>query len=328
MSSSSIIIYVALAVIVLFGLTYVVVIRFSHQPRLPLPAELKYRTNDADNQLYPLPPRIHPDSSFKYRDIDLSLVIPCLNEAKRLGPMLDETVEYLETHYKDRYEILVIDDESVDDTAGFAIEKAKELNMTPHVMRVIELAPNRGKGAGVAHGLLYSRGKWGLFADADGATKFSDVEKLLECQKDTKDDEPAVSIGSRYHMDGDNVVKRSFIRKFLMKGYKTLVFIFGVKGINDTQCGFKMFNFEATKKIFPHLHNDRWVFDFEVLILAEMQGIKVKEIPVNWQEMDGSKVDLARDSIGMARDLVITRLAYMLGIYKLDECGRAGKKIK
>ena len=111
-----------------------------------------------------------------------------------------------------------------------------------------------------------------------------------------------------------------------MYGLHALVFVFGIRDVRDTQCGFKMFNFEAVKNIFPHMHTERWIFDVEVLLLGEIQKFNMKELPVNWQEIDGSKVDLARDSIAMAIDLVVTRLAYLLGVYKLDECGRINKK--
>lgn len=132
-----------------------------------------------------------------------------------------------------------------------------------------------------------------------------------------------VAIGSRAHMvSTDAVVKRLFIRNFLMYGLHTLVYVFGIRQIQDTQCGFKMFNRRALSQIFPHMHTERWIFDVEVLLLAEMQGIRMKEFAVNWEEVDGSKVDLAKDSIGMAIDLVVTRMAYLLGIYKLNQCGR------
>lgn len=106
-----------------------------------------------------------------------------------------------------------------------------------------------------------------------------------------------------------------------MYGLHTLVFIFGIRQIQDTQCGFKMFNRESAQIIFPHMHTERWIFDVEVLLLGGMQGVEMKEIPVNWQEIDGSKVDLARDSIQMAIDLVVTRMAYLMGVYGLDESG-------
>ncbi|KAG7663204.1 uncharacterized protein J8A68_003286 [[Candida] subhashii] len=328
MMSLPVLLRVLAGAIVIIALVYCIIIFLSHRPRLSVSSELKYRTNDKDNKLYILPPRITSNSTFKYHDIDISLVVPCWNETKRLGGMLEEAVEYLETNHKNKYEILIVDDGSSDGTSEYAINKAHELKLTPHTLRVIQLAKNRGKGGAVAHGFLHSRGKWGLFADADGASRFSDISKLIEFQETIKDGSiPAISIGSRHHMiNTETVVKRSFIRQVLMYGLKTLVFVFGVQDVKDTQCGFKMFNFEATKRIFPHLHNERWIFDIEVLILAEIQGMKLKEIPVNWQEMDGSKVDLARDSIAMAIDLVVTRLAYMFRIYKMDECGRINKK--
>jgi len=152
---------------------------------------------------------------------------------------------------------------------------------------------------------------------------------LIDSLKEADCNTPAVAIGSRAHMvNTDAVVKRSFIRNFLMYCLHALVFIFGIRDIKDTQCGFKMFNYGAITQIFPHMHTERWIFDVEVLLLAEMQNIPIKEIPVNWQEVDGSKIDIARDSIEMAIDLVVTRLAYILGIYKLNENGKATKKLQ
>ncbi|RLV90905.1 Dolichyl-phosphate beta-glucosyltransferase [Spathaspora sp. JA1] len=319
-------VYIGILVIGLgFFIVYCTVVLLSHKPRLPFASEFKYKTNDGTGERYDLPPRITSSSQFNNVGIDLSIVIPCYNETKRLGKMLDEAIVYLEQNHKDKYEILIIDDGSTDGTDEFAIEKAREFKLTPHIMRVVHLAENRGKGGGVTHGLLHSRGKYSLFADADGATKFSDISKLVEFVAATN--EPAVAIGSRAHMvNTDAVIKRSLIRNFLMYGLHTLVFVFGIRDVQDTQCGFKIFNFEAVKRIYPHMHTERWIFDVEVLLLAEIQKMKLKEQGVNWHEVDGSKVDLARDSIGMAIDLVVTRLAYLFGIYKMNECGKLTKK--
>ncbi|KAK6202486.1 nucleotide-diphospho-sugar transferase [Scheffersomyces amazonensis] len=321
-------IYIGAFIVVLFITAYATIIFFSHTPRLPFPQESKYITNDNSDELYDLPPRItSTDTKHNEYEILLSIVIPCYNETKRLGKMLDESVEFLTANYKNKFEILIVDDGSSDGTDKYALNKATELGLSPHILRVIKLQQNRGKGGAVTHGLLHSRGKFGLFADADGATKFSDISRLIEFMNDLKTNEPGVAIGSRAHMvNTDAVVKRSFIRNFLMYGLHTLVFIFGIRDIQDTQCGFKMFNFESIKNIFPHMHTERWIFDVEVLLLGEIQHMTMKELPVNWQEIDGSKVDLAKDSIGMAIDLVVTRMAYLLGIYKLNESGRLNKK--
>ncbi|KAI5966726.1 ALG5 [Candida pseudojiufengensis] len=319
--------YISVIALVLLLAVYAVIILFSHTPRLPIEGESTYKTNDNLNKSYPLPPRSTSKDPIVNPKYELSIIIPCYNETKRLGKMLDESIEYLEKHYNGKYEIIIVDDGSSDGTSEYAIKLANQHKLTPHIMKVIQLAKNRGKGGAVTHGLLHSQGKYSLFADADGATQFSDISKLLEFLNSVDLNQPAVAIGSRAHMvNTDAVVKRSLIRNFLMYGLHTLVYIFGIRKIQDTQCGFKMFNSKAIQGIFPHMHTERWIFDVEVLLLGELQNMKMKEVAVNWQEIDGSKIDIARDSIEMAIDLVVTRLAYLSGIYKLDECGRANKK--
>lgn len=300
---------------------------FSHTPRVLLPSELKYLTNDGSDALHPLPPRAQPQSLTIDSGIDLSVVVPCYNETQRLGKMLDECVEHLLKTKPAAFEIIIVDDCSSDGTARYALEKASELGLEPHVLRVIRLERNRGKGGAVAHGMLHARGKYALFADADGATRFSDVDQLYTAIE-AKNASSKIAIGSRAHMvNTDVVVKRSFIRNFLMYGLHTLVYVFGIRGVKDTQCGFKMYSQDASRRVFSHMHTERWIFDVETLLLAEIQDIPVCEVPVNWQEIDGSKVNLAKDSIDMAIDLVVMRLAYLVGVYKLDQCGRVSKKI-
>lgn len=315
---------IATAALVILLALYSVILFFTHYPRQPTTSELKYVTNDNTDSTYDLPPRLRPTSKIDTDSkVELSVVIPCYNETQRLGKMLDEAIEYLEANYHGKYEILIVDDGSSDHTDTYALKKATDLGLKPHILRVVKLVQNRGKGGAVTHGLLHSRGKLALFADADGASKFSDMAKLAQFFEQAADNEPGVAVGSRAHLvNTDAVVKRSFIRNFLMYGLHTLVYIFGIRSIQDTQCGFKMFNQGAIQKIFPHMHTERWIFDVEVLLLAELQKIRLKELPISWQEVDGSKVDLAKDSIGMAIDLVVTRLAYLLGLYKLNECGR------
>ncbi|ODV84488.1 glycosyltransferase family 2 protein [[Candida] arabinofermentans NRRL YB-2248] len=281
----------------------------------PFTSELKYLTNDGTQKLYDLPSRNSPACD----GIELSVVIPCYNEVNRLGPMLRDAISHLNTKYgnstKKSYEILIVDDGSKDDTAEFAIKLATdEFKLKPGQLRVVKLVKNRGKGGAVAHGMQHARGKYMIFADADGASSFSDVEKLLTSIKkldgDNYEDTPAVAIGSRAHMvNTDAVVKRSFIRNFLMYGLHSLVYVFGIRNIKDTQCGFKLFNKSACRLIFGKVHTERWIFDVEVLILAIRLNVPVAEVAINWHEVDGSKMALARDSINMAVDLVVIRMA-------------------
>lgn len=305
----------------ILALLYATVLLFSHQPRAATPSEGKYKTNDGRGPVHDLPPRATSKGSRSSdTETELTVVVPSYNETGRLGKMLEESVEFLESEYKGKYEIVIVDDGSKDHTDEFALLEATNLGLPPHVVKVVLLSKNRGKGGAVTHGILHGSGKYLLFADADGATRFSDMSKLMEHVK--KQEGASIAIGSRAHMvNTDAVVKRSLIRNFLMYCLHALVYTFGIRDVQDTQCGFKMFNRQAAHMIFPHMHTERWIFDVEVLLLGELQNIPVKEVAVNWQEIDGSKVDLARDSIQMAIDLVVTRMAYLMGIYRLDECG-------
>lgn len=306
--------------VALLGALYALVLVFRHLPRSETANERKYITNDGlGDQVYELPPRLGDAKSIQEPTTDLSVVIPCYNETLRLGVMLDDAIGFLRTTRK-RYEIIIVDDGSKDGTAEYALQKAAELKLGPHIMKIVKLDENRGKGGAVTHGLLHSLGRLALFADADGATTFSDAEKLILYLDGLPENTPGIAIGSRAHMvNTEAVVKRSFIRNFLMYGLHTLVYVFGIRGVQDTQCGFKMFNRQAVAMIFPHMHTERWIFDVEVLLLGEIQHIPMREIAVNWQEIGGSKIDLARDSIGMAIDLVVTRLAYIFLVYKVEQ---------
>lgn len=94
-------------------------------------------------------------------------------------------------------------------------------------------------------------------------------------------------------------------------------FLGGVKGIRDTQCGFKLFTRDSAKNLFGNLHIERWCFDVELLYLASRFNVPVSEVPVNWTEIEGSKLDPIEASIQMLRDLLKIRLCYMFGVWKI-----------
>lgn len=311
---------IVLALVSLYTLIYLL----SHTPREPFPEELQYVT--ISEQGIKLREKLVEVTDENVQGIDniiLSVVVPSYNETKRILTMLTDAVNYLRESLPDQWEILIVDDGSKDGTTDYCLKLAREhFKLKSGQLRVIQFTQNRGKGGAVRQGLLHIRGKYGLFADADGASKFSDVESLLKSVKkleesQRKEPRAAMAIGSRAHMvSTDAVVKRSFIRNLLMYGLHTLVFIFGIRSIKDTQCGFKLFNRQAIIEIIPYLHTEGWIFDVEILMLAIRKFIPIAEVPISWHEVDGSKMDLARDSINMAKDLVVIRMAYILGIYQ------------
>ncbi|KAJ1970328.1 dolichyl-phosphate beta-glucosyltransferase [Dimargaris xerosporica] len=213
------------------------------------------------------------------------------------------------------YEILVVDDGSKDETTQVALDYARKHRLNN--LRVITFEHNRGKGGAVTQGFLHARGEYILFADADGATEFRDVSKLISQLDAIATNKMGIAVGSRSHLQGsDAVVKRSWLRTVLMRSFHAFVYVFGIREIEDTQCGFKLFTRRAAQAIFSNIHVERWIFDIEVLVLARMFGIPVTEVPVTWREIAGSKMSLMRDSIQMATDLLLLRLNYFFGVWK------------
>ncbi|ORX37930.1 glycosyltransferase family 2 protein [Kockovaella imperatae] len=297
---------------------------------IPITEEEKTYTTLPDSAPQHLPALSDPAS------IALSIVVPAYNEELRLGTMLDEVVEYLTHHkrhhprqpensgtpkFKDGAEIIVVDDGSSDSTTKvaerLAASWAKYIDGKGIDIRVVTLRTNRGKGGAVQHGVVHARGRLILFADADGATRFADLDNLLEAMEKIKDkDGHGIVIGSRAHLvKSEAVVKRSKVRNALMHGFHLFLRTIGVGGIRDTQCGFKLFTRPTAQLLFPTLHLHRWAFDVELLLLASLvvPPIPVVEIPVAWEEVDGSKIRLGWDSIGMARDLLVLRGNLLFG---------------
>lgn len=222
--------------------------------------------------------------------IDVSIIIPAKDEAKRLPLFLQEVIDYC-LNSKLSYEIVVVDDGSSDDTSRVALDFKKIFT----ALTVIRLGVNYGKGYAVKKGLLASKGRVALFLDADGSTGPEEIEKNLIFFDQGYD----IVIGSRVLVEKGSKVKTRFYRKWMGLLFNFLVHTFLIKGINDTQCGFKMFKQGIIKPLFERVQLNGFGFDLEVLYLAKRMGFKVKEVAVNWKHVDGSKINLVSDSYKM-----------------------------
>ncbi|XP_054744699.1 dolichyl-phosphate beta-glucosyltransferase [Anastrepha obliqua] len=252
--------------------------------------------------------------------LDLSVIIPAYNEEQRLPKMLDECLSYLVEKSKNErftYEIIVVSDGSNDGTVSLALKYSKRC--TVEKFRVLELIENRGKGGAVRLGMLSARGRYLLFADADGATKFSDYDKLEQSIKSISKDwqSDAIVVGSRAHMEQEAIATRSLFRTFLMHGFHLLVWLFAVRSIRDTQCGFKLLTRSAAHTLFKNLHVERWAFDVELLYMAERLKIPIAEVAVNWKEIEGSKLTPIWSWIQMGIDLFLIWFRYAIGAWQL-----------
>lgn len=255
--------------------------------------------------------------------VELSVIVPAYNEEERLPMMMDETLEYLEERKKKlksfTYEVIVVDDGSKDKTTQTAQSYCNKYGSDK--IRVLTLAKNRGKGGAIRLGMFSARGRYLLFADADGASKFSDFTKLENEMKNMKKDSSnrAVVCGSRAHLEEESIAQRSFFRTILMKGFHFVVWFLCVRGIKDTQCGFKLLTREAAVLLFSNLHVERWAFDVDMLFLAQYFNIPVGEVAINWTEIEGSKMVPVFSWIQMGKDIILIRLRYFLGAWKITE---------
>lgn len=255
--------------------------------------------------------------------VELSVIVPAYNEEERLPMMMDEALEYLEERKKKlksfTYEVIVVDDGSKDKTTQTAQSYCNKYGSDK--IRVLTLAKNRGKGGAIRLGMFSARGRYLLFADADGASKFSDFTKLENEMKNMKKDSSnrAVVCGSRAHLEEESIAQRSFFRTILMKGFHFVVWFLCVRGIKDTQCGFKLLSREAAVLLFSNLHVERWAFDVDMLFLAQYFNIPVGEVAINWTEIEGSKMVPVFSWIQMGKDIIFIRLRYFLGAWKITE---------
>jgi dolichyl-phosphate beta-glucosyltransferase len=219
-------------------------------------------------------------------ELQFTLVIPALNECLRLPPYLGACIDYLEGRFGDSYEILVIDDGSQDATYD-----CLDREFGAEHVAIVRHASNRGKGAAVRTGMLAARGHLRLFADADGATPINELDRLVAAITDGFD----LAVGSR-ERSWSNRERRDVVRRCASRAFSRLArSVLGLT-IQDTQCGFKLFRADAAQAIFQRATCDGYLFDVELLYLAQQLGYAVAEVPVLWKDMPGSKVRLAWDS--------------------------------
>ena len=248
----------------------------------------------------------------------LSLVIPAYNEAARLGSSLARVFEYLNAQVY-ASEVLVVDDGSTDETVRVAEGGFAAAGRTR--ARVLRVQPNRGKGNAVRTGLLAARGRVGLFSDADLSTPIAETPKLLGPIRSGECD---VAFGSRA-LDRKLIgTHQPWTREQSGRVFNLAVRLATRLPFWDTQCGFKAFRLDVCRPVVEAARIDRFGFDVELLYVAHAAGLRLREVPVRWNDVAGSKVNFKTGLDGFVELRELRRQA-KAGVY--DEAIRRAREL-
>ena len=226
----------------------------------------------------------------------LSIVIPAYNEQLRISQTLIAVTSYLRTKPYS-WDVIVANDGSTDNTAELVADVASN---QPNV-RLLNLT-HGGKGWAVKHGMLESTGKYRFLLDADLSMPVEQIDRFFPYFDEGYD----IVIGSR-EVSGSRRFREPARRRIQGRVFNSLVRLFTINGIADTQCGFKCFTGKAAEQLFSMQESTGFIFGVEILFLARKFGIRIKEIPIDWYYQDGSKVRPIIDSLLMFKDMLLVR---------------------
>ncbi len=232
-------------------------------------------------------------------DMRLTLVIPVYKEHRRLAETLKKVAAFAAASEEVAVDAVFVDDGSPDQCS----EVIRDFISKDAAVRfqLIRYPVNRGKGYAVKTGVLAAQGELILMSDADLSTPLEDWLRL----KASIDAGADIACGSR-------AVRGAYIgrppplhRRVLSRIFNLLVRAAGVRGIRDTQCGFKLFRAGPAKEVFGRLRTKRFAFDVEMIALARDLGYRVEEVPVNWDYSGHSTVKVFSSGGRMLLDLFL-----------------------
>lgn len=226
-------------------------------------------------------------------------MIPAFNESTRLPAYLKDVVGYFDGR-GETYEVIVVDDGSIDGTA----DRVREIGRAHPAVRVERFDANHGKGFAVRAGMGRSRGALRLMADADGATPIAEVERLEAAIERGAD----VAVGSRALRDRSVARRMRAHRQLVGAAFNLIVRSLGVWEVTDTQCGFKLLRGEVAAELFGAVRTDGFGFDVELLLLAQRRGYRIAEVPISWIDRPGSRVSVVKEGPRMLAQVLVARL--------------------
>jgi dolichyl-phosphate beta-glucosyltransferase len=231
-------------------------------------------------------------------------VIPAYNEERRLPASLAQVDQFVAVQSYP-VEVIIVNNNSRDATLQIAQDFAAQ-----HAYTRVLNQPRQGKGAAVQKGMLAGQGEYLFICDADFSMPVEEINKFLPPAVDHYD----VAIASR-EVPGARRVDEPEYRHLMGRVFNFIVRILAIPGIQDTQCGFKVFRREVARDVFTLQTIDGWGFDVEMLFIALRHGYKLIEVPITWYYRPQTKINPIRDSINMVIEVMRVRLNGWRGKY-------------
>ena len=224
----------------------------------------------------------------------VDIVIPVFNEEQALPRSIVILADFLKTNLRNPWQIVIADNASTDKTQSVSemlCERYAGVNYV-HI-------PRKGRGRALRAAWLDSTADIVSYMDVDLSTDLSHFPQLIESLQQGYH----VAVGSR--LSKGSRVTRSLKREAVSRSYNLLIKSMFFTPFRDAQCGFKALTRQAARAIVPHVKNDNWFFDTELLIVAAKRGYRIKQVPVKWDDDPNSTVNIAgtaaEDLMGLLR---------------------------
>lgn len=224
----------------------------------------------------------------------LEIVVPVFNEEAVLENSIRKLANYLLHEMPSTWQITIADNASTDDTADIAARLAAQV---PNV--VYRRLDVKGRGFALRDAWGASSAKVLAYLDVDLSTDLAALPPLVAALLSGHSD---ISIGTR--LGQSSRVSRGPKREFISRSYNFLLRRTMQVKFSDAQCGFKAIRADVARRLLPHVEDNGWFFDTELLIIAERSGLRIHEIPVDWVDDPDSRVDIRQTAIDDVRGLV------------------------
>jgi putative flippase GtrA len=233
----------------------------------------------------------------------VDIVIPVYNEQATLEASVRRLRGYLATSFPLSARITIVDNASTDATYVIAQDLARELTD----VRLIRL-PEKGRGRALRRAWSASDATVLAYMDVDLST---DLKALLPLVAPLLSGHSDLSIGTR--LAGSARVLRGPKRELISRSYNAILHSVLATRFSDAQCGFKAIRADVAQRLLPLVEDEAWFFDTELLVLAEREGLRIHEVPVDWTDDPDSRVDIVPTAVadlkGVARMLLRGRAA-------------------